>query len=276
MNLRSCLPLVAALLTACGETSPVTTEGDPTAGTSTSTSTSTTSPPGQVTTTAPGTTTGDSPTSSTSTGPVSPTTTEGTTTTSGTTTEGTTTTVDTTDGTSTTSGEPECVELFDCEQVQGPCVLILCKEFECVVDHLEPGGTDCAPDQVCDDEGQCVDCYQDYECDFLEYCDNGECFESKCFDGVHNADETDVDCGGYNCDLCEPGQHCVEDNNCKSSICVDEACLAPTCSDGVQNGVETAIDCGGADCSKCEDGEHCIEGSDCLSGSCEDFKCASQ
>jgi hypothetical protein len=166
--------------------------------------------------------------------------------------------------------------LFDCEQVQGPCVLILCKDFVCVGENRPAGDPDCAPDQVCDGEGNCVDCYQDIDCDFFEYCDNGECFESKCSDGVHNADETDIDCGGYNCALCEPGQHCVEDNNCASFICVDEVCLAPTCSDGVENGVETAIDCGGADCSKCEDGEHCIEGSDCLSGSCEDFKCASQ
>ena len=48
-----------------------------------------------------------------------------------------------------------------------------------------------------------------------------------CENGVQDADETDIDCGGADCIAC------------------------PTCSDGIQNGDETGIDCGGADCAIC-------------------------
>ena len=47
-----------------------------------------------------------------------------------------------------------------------------------------------------------------------------------CENGVQDADETDVDCGGVDCLAC------------------------PTCTDGIQNGNETGIDCGG-DCGIC-------------------------
>jgi len=48
-----------------------------------------------------------------------------------------------------------------------------------------------------------------------------------CENGVQDADETDVDCGGADCIAC------------------------PTCSDGIQNGNETGVDCGGSDCAVC-------------------------
>jgi len=51
-----------------------------------------------------------------------------------------------------------------------------------------------------------------------------------CFDGILNGNETDIDCGGPDC---EP---CFE---------------APTCNDGIQNGDEIGVDCGGPDCPPC-------------------------
>ncbi len=47
-----------------------------------------------------------------------------------------------------------------------------------------------------------------------------------CENGIQDADETDVDCGGVDCLAC------------------------PTCDDGIQNGNETGVDCGG-DCGVC-------------------------
>ncbi len=51
-----------------------------------------------------------------------------------------------------------------------------------------------------------------------------------CDDGIQNGDETGVDCGGSNCPACPPD---------------------PTCDDGVQNGDEEGVDCGGSNCAPC-------------------------
>ncbi|WP_187696553.1 di-heme oxidoredictase family protein [Xanthovirga aplysinae] len=50
-------------------------------------------------------------------------------------------------------------------------------------------------------------------------------FTPSCNDGFQNGEETEVDCGGPECDPC------------------------PTCDDGIQNGDETGVDCGGSNCS---------------------------
>ena len=54
-----------------------------------------------------------------------------------------------------------------------------------------------------------------------------------CSDGLKNADETGVDCGG-SCELFE-----------------QKTCPAPSCSDGVSNGDETGVDCGGSCSTLC-------------------------
>jgi len=70
------------------------------------------------------------------------------------------------------------------------------------------------------------------------YYDNGQGFYfddfkllrnplTHCEDGILNADETGVDCGGLDCMPC------------------------PSCDDGILNGQETSVDCGGPDCAKC-------------------------
>ncbi len=52
-------------------------------------------------------------------------------------------------------------------------------------------------------------------------------FVATCTDGVKNANETGIDCGGPICSPC------------------------PTCTDGIKNGRETDRDCGGPDCQSC-------------------------
>jgi len=60
--------------------------------------------------------------------------------------------------------------------------------------------------------------------------DNRCYFVPTCTDGVKNAGETGVDCGGPLCDVC------------------------PTCDDNIQNGDEEGVDCGGSNCSiKCDE-----------------------
>ncbi len=85
--------------------------------------------------------------------------------------------------------------------------------------------------------------------------------EPTCEDGVRNGDETDVDCGGPTCDVCESGAACLEPTDCASGVCEGELCLAPSCGDGVVQDGETCDDAGesadcNADCSvaACGDG----------------------
>ncbi|MBK8718069.1 MAG: hypothetical protein IPN32_25560, partial [Deltaproteobacteria bacterium] len=46
----------------------------------------------------------------------------------------------------------------------------------------------------------------------------GTAGEPDCFDGVHNGDETDVDCGG-SCHPCDDGQGCAVLEDCYSLVC---------------------------------------------------------
>ncbi len=45
-----------------------------------------------------------------------------------------------------------------------------------------------------------------------------------CQDRVLNGDETDVDCGGADCDACRTGQVCREASDCVSQVCTADVC----------------------------------------------------
>ena len=53
----------------------------------------------------------------------------------------------------------------------------------------------CGPGQECGASADCVGGYQ---------CMVGECTEHHCTNGVRDADETEVDCGGIECSACQP------------------------------------------------------------------------
>lgn len=55
--------------------------------------------------------------------------------------------------------------------------------------------------------------------------------DATCSDGILNNGETEIDCGGPNCEPCK-------------------VAVTPTCSDGTMNGDETGVDCGGS-CNAC-------------------------
>ena|GEM_PF-2876934 len=65
-----------------------------------------------------------------------------------------------------------------------------------------------------------------------------------CSDELENEDETDVDCGGPDCDPCADDATCAEDADCESGVCEGETCREPNCGDGVVN----------ADDEECDDG----------------------
>ncbi len=60
-----------------------------------------------------------------------------------------------------------------------------------------------------------------------------------CDDGVLNADEVDVDCGGAACLTCD-GVACASPGECHTGVCSDGTCGAPSCADG--------LNCNGESC----------------------------
>lgn len=91
----------------------------------------------------------------------------------------------------------------------------------------------------------------------------GECDAcSQCGNGVRDADEVGIDCGGSNCgpcaNLCGDGllNGTEEEVDCGGAYC--DAC--PTCTDLTMNGDEIGIDCGGSECSPCSTDGNCTNG----------------
>lgn len=54
-------------------------------------------------------------------------------------------------------------------------------------------------------------------------CQSGMCAPA-CSDGIRNGNETDVDCGGPNCQECVSGRTCLVGNDCLSGICTAGIC----------------------------------------------------
>lgn len=148
----------------------------------------------------------------------------------------------------------------------------------------QPNGT-CAPIPLGTDP--------DKECEGLGSCGAtpGKC---RCEDGVKNADESDVDCGGATCARCGGGKTCGGDGDCAVDFpaCVDGACCNSICAQGCRqcNTVGLCVDvapgtpdptctatqaCGpnGAGCIG-KAGTTCSSGFLCLSGVCTASKCA--
>ena len=103
------------------------------------------------------------------------------------------------------------------------------------------------------------------------------CSAATCMDGVKNASETDLDCGGGACSKCDVAKGCKTGDDCTTGVCKDTGkglqCQAPTNTDGVKNGTETGIDCGGTGNLPCADGQGCVARTDCTSSYCKANVC---
>jgi formylglycine-generating enzyme required for sulfatase activity len=91
-------------------------------------------------------------------------------------------------------------------------------------------------------------CTVDADCSGGALCVAEVC-TATCSDGVKNGDETDLDCGGILCGVCENGDACAEGaRDCRSGSCVDGRCVTcegpwtgptcetPTCTPACANG----------------------------------------
>lgn len=68
-------------------------------------------------------------------------------------------------------------------------------------------------------------CYEDGDCESM-ICDRsadapiGECV--SCSDGKRNGSELGLDCGGSDCELCQPDAPCIDDRGCVNYLCNDD------------------------------------------------------
>lgn len=138
-------------------------------------------------------------------------------------------------------------------------------------------GTTCTANggKLCDGRAACVECLSGSDCP-SGVCDQKHCIEPRCFDGVANALETDVDCGGPDCIPCGSGKQCTVGSDCLEGYCaaVPGVCERPTCTDGVKNSDETDVDCGGSCTTRCGPKQACWVDADCVGGRCVGSACA--
>ena len=65
-------------------------------------------------------------------------------------------------------------------------------------------------------------------------CENLICTAATCMDGIKNAKETDIDCGGPTCPRCPEGKQCMVSGDCQLVHCLRGVCgpLPPECKNG--------------------------------------------
>jgi len=191
----------------------------------------------------------------------------------------------------------DCGDTLDDPKNCGSC------GHECAADHVcnegacQPVPNHCKDDALNDDEtdlncgGSCVPCAVDAACMASADCESKfcnsqqKCAVPRCTDAVHNGLETGLDCGGEICRalnlLCNNGENCSANGDCKTGFCSGGACASPSCSDSVLNQGETAVDCGGPVCrlnvsplGTCANGQACAVNEDCTSLFCNNQVCA--
>jgi hypothetical protein len=106
--------------------------------------------------------------------------------------------------------------------------------------------------------------------------DNGttvdDILPEQCSNEIKDNDETDVDCGG-DCDGCDEGSVCINDDDCLSRNCDNEVCQEATCFDQIINNYESDVDCGGGVCVECMEGQMCVFDNDCYTNYCSGHLC---
>jgi hypothetical protein len=104
------------------------------------------------------------------------------------------------------------------------------------------------------------------------------CMAATCGDGIKDAVETDVDCGGGTCVACADKHHCLTGSDCSSGTCSKGTCVAPGCINSEADAGATGSlsgcsgpdceQCGGPNCAACGKGGVCQQNSDCTSNIC--------
>ncbi|TXD38705.1 hypothetical protein FRC96_07130 [Lujinxingia vulgaris] len=145
---------------------------------------------------------------------------------------------------------------------QGSCLPLDCSTAECAASETCYRGVcygACTGDEGCSEEGaECVE---------------GSCVVPTCDDGLQNGDETDIDCGGSECDACAPGKMCEAGEDCQEPLATpwsdcdfgESACAEV----GTQTRTVTTYSCG--DAMTCEVNE-AVETQECTRQT-DDLEC---
>ena len=145
---------------------------------------------------------------------------------------------------------------------QGSCLPLDCSTTECTETETCYRGVcygACTDDESCSEEGaECVE---------------GGCVVPTCNDGLQNGDETDIDCGGSQCDACAPGKMCEAGEDCQEPLATpwsDCDFGESTCAEvGTQTRTVTTYSCG--DAMTCEVNEE-VETQECTRQT-DDLEC---
>jgi hypothetical protein len=157
----------------------------------------------------------------------------------------------------------------------------------CAADHCSDHKTDDGESDVDCGGGQCGGCGPNKACHATSDCSatasgcdtqlggcacdliTSTCVYNHCFDQRKDSSESDVDCGGGDCNKCALSKGCYLDFDCTTNACdgISNLCVPNQCLDHRVDGLETDIDCGGPDaCSRCVVGQKCKSTGDCQAG----------
>ncbi len=131
-------------------------------------------------------------------------------------------------------------------------------------------GTACSMG-VCNPVGDCVECNVATDCPGAnDMCAGNVCMEDTCANETLDDGETDVDCGGPQCNPCLNTQSCLDAGDCASNFCNAGTCAA--CTPGDCAAGEYCDGAGVCLTSKAL-GEVCAAATECTSANCVDGVC---
>ena len=165
-----------------------------------------------------------------------------------------------------------CAVDGDCASKRCDLSTSLCLESTCndglqngAETDVDCGGSGCKPcarNALCFENADCAS----------GFCDSRRgsvCRPASCGNGMQDADEADVDCGGESCGSCASLMACERHADCDTKFCLDSVCREMSCGDGIRDLDESDIDCGGPNCAKCALRARCFDHNDCTSGFCD-------
>ncbi len=138
-----------------------------------------------------------------------------------------------------------------------------------------PQETKCSDDggKLCDGNGSCVECMKKEDCSGSDICQDDNCVPAACVNMMKDTGESDVDCGGKDCNPCELKKACNKGTDCKSGFCqkpdVNVVGSCASCGKDEDCGESPGTYCKAGTCVKKKDnGDQCSGSNECGSGQC--------
>jgi hypothetical protein len=173
-------------------------------------------------------------------------------------------------------GGPSCAPCLDTQycNVASDCDSGRCLGSRCI--SCEDGLLNGSETDVDCGGSECGKCAVDAECTLPEDCATGvcqlhvngrvnRCYPEHCENHIQDADETDLDCGGSECQPCVGGYDCNVNTDCMNFKCESGGCAVP-CTNDAECGDQGT--CVAKRCVECE------IAADCPANWCGDAPCA--